>query len=572
MGYKIVDLSDDSAASASVSDALLFTTMCIIGVPVEVQVKDGSIYSGIFHTASVEKDYGIVLKRARMTKKGKNDSNLEIGAIIDTLVVLSGDLVQVIAKGVILQADGTVGCVAEDDIGVVTGNVHPTEFLNCEEVSPKCNKVDLKKSAVDTTQISQIRSLDQNDNKSAYDFINANSGNGLPRKAEEVLGMSKEALPLERMENVDNGNMDGMHHEKIEEVETVSDYVGQIGEERSQGKKDQYEQQRKAHKEDSIDEVQSSSSSVDICHIKPKSVDGKNLGISSYTYPNGVCGSPVVKLDTQDYERPASTDFLPDVSTSTSGVDVPPQSYSASLVSSTSMVPPRGSAFNTNSKEFKLNPGAKTFSPSFTIPRATAPAVPTIANLAYIPNSSPLVPVAGVQPEIGVSPFATRSSLPVKVVQYNNSVVGNGVSGSEYSQPIVGHVGSRPQPVRYAGQYPIQAGPAYVHPNSQPVMVGRMGQLLYVHPVSHDAVQGAAAFSQVSTRSLLTSHQAHLPKHQGNGTAPALQLCVAPPSFVASGQHPFAVPTPIQLSHSPFPTIQPVPVPGANALFSSKFP
>ncbi|XP_043688121.1 polyadenylate-binding protein-interacting protein 3 isoform X2 [Telopea speciosissima] len=564
MGCKIVDNSDDNAALPSVSDALLFTTMCIIGVPVEVQVKDGSIYSGIFHTACVEKNYGIVLKRAKMTKKGKNDSNLEIGAIVDTLVVLSGDLVQVVAKGVILQADVTIGSVAEDDIGAVTGYDCPTECRESEEVSPRCNKVDLKMSAVGTAQISQNRSLDQNENKYVYDFINVSSGDGFSGKAEEVLGMSKKALP---------GNVEGMHQEKIEDVSTVSDYVGQIGKERSQGKKDQYDRQHKAHEEDTINEVQSLSSSMDTFHTKLKSVDGKNLGLSSNNYPNGACASSdpsFVKPVTQDCQRPASTDFLSDVSTSsTSGVDVPPQSCSTSLASSTSMVPPRGSAFNTNSKEFKLNPGAKTFSPSFAIPRATTPAVPTVASMAYISNNSPLVPVAGVQQEIGVGPFAPHSSLPVKFVQYNNSVVGNGGSGSQYSQPIVGQVGSRQQPVRYAGQYPIQAGPPYVHPNSQPVMVGRLGQLLYVHPVSH----GAAAVSQVSSRSLLTSHQAHFPKQQGNGTAPALHLCVAPPSFVAGGQqHPFAIPTPIQLSQSPFPTIQPVPVPGANGLFGSKFP
>lgn len=49
---------ESSAAPSSLNDALLFTTMCIIGLPVDVHVKDGSIYSGIFHTAYVENDYG----------------------------------------------------------------------------------------------------------------------------------------------------------------------------------------------------------------------------------------------------------------------------------------------------------------------------------------------------------------------------------------------------------------------------------------------------------------------------------------------------------------------------------
>ena len=40
---------------------------------------------------------------------------------------------------------------------------------------------------------------------------------------------------------------------------------------------------------------------------------------------------------------------------------------------------------------------------------------------------------------------------------------------------------SRPQPVRYAGQYqPVQAGPAYVHPNSQAVSSRRISLFIFV--------------------------------------------------------------------------------------------
>lgn len=49
---------EENAIADSLSDALLFATMCIIGLPVDVHVKDGSIYSGIFHTACVDDDYG----------------------------------------------------------------------------------------------------------------------------------------------------------------------------------------------------------------------------------------------------------------------------------------------------------------------------------------------------------------------------------------------------------------------------------------------------------------------------------------------------------------------------------
>lgn len=40
---------------------------------------------------------GIVLKKARMTKKGKSDANVGNGALIETLVICSSDLVQVVA-------------------------------------------------------------------------------------------------------------------------------------------------------------------------------------------------------------------------------------------------------------------------------------------------------------------------------------------------------------------------------------------------------------------------------------------------------------------------------------------
>lgn len=57
------------------------------------------------------------------------------------------------------------------------------------------------------------------------------------------------------------------------------------------------------------------------------------------------------------------------------------------------------------------------------------------ANMVYIPNSSPPVPVT-IQPEVGFNTFASRPSMPVKVSQYSNLTVGNGGSGSQFSQPV----------------------------------------------------------------------------------------------------------------------------------------
>ncbi|KAL2944569.1 Polyadenylate-binding protein-interacting protein 4 [Bienertia sinuspersici] len=115
--------STEEETIASLSEALLFTTMCIIGLPVEVHIKDGSIFSGIFHTASVDNGYGVVLKKARMIKKGTHNSNVSNGGLIDTLVVLPGDLVQVVAKGVILPADHISSCASGNDKGTNSGTI-----------------------------------------------------------------------------------------------------------------------------------------------------------------------------------------------------------------------------------------------------------------------------------------------------------------------------------------------------------------------------------------------------------------------------------------------------------------
>jgi len=40
-------------------DRLVYLTSCLIGQHVEAQVKNGSIYSGIFHATNTDKDYGM---------------------------------------------------------------------------------------------------------------------------------------------------------------------------------------------------------------------------------------------------------------------------------------------------------------------------------------------------------------------------------------------------------------------------------------------------------------------------------------------------------------------------------
>eukprot|EP00268_Persea_americana_P028659 TRINITY_DN277_c0_g1_i2.p1 TRINITY_DN277_c0_g1~~TRINITY_DN277_c0_g1_i2.p1 ORF type:complete len:636 (-),score=152.69 TRINITY_DN277_c0_g1_i2:323-2230(-) len=92
-------------------DRLVYSTTFLRGHRVEVQVKDGSMYSGIFHAANIGKDMGIILKMARQTKDGsprgqKPSSGFVSKAPSKTQIIPAKDLVQVIAKDVSLTADG----------------------------------------------------------------------------------------------------------------------------------------------------------------------------------------------------------------------------------------------------------------------------------------------------------------------------------------------------------------------------------------------------------------------------------------------------------------------------------
>ena len=50
--------SPPKAAAPSLAEALLLATVCMVGLPVEVQVRDGSAYAGVLHTACVDDGYG----------------------------------------------------------------------------------------------------------------------------------------------------------------------------------------------------------------------------------------------------------------------------------------------------------------------------------------------------------------------------------------------------------------------------------------------------------------------------------------------------------------------------------
>ncbi|KAF2540513.1 hypothetical protein F2Q68_00030253 [Brassica cretica] len=108
------------------NSTLLIATMCIIGSQVHVHVKDGSVFSGLFYTASVEDGFGIVLKNAKITKKGKSKANVASGTVVETLVITSSNIVQIVAEGVSLPSNVT-GNYEGVNVGSATETLLPSE-------------------------------------------------------------------------------------------------------------------------------------------------------------------------------------------------------------------------------------------------------------------------------------------------------------------------------------------------------------------------------------------------------------------------------------------------------------
>lgn len=477
-----------TTASSPLSEALLLSTMSIIGLPVEVHIKDGSIFSGIFHTASLHKGYGIALKKAKMIKKGTHNANVSSAGLIDTLVVLPGDLVQVVAKGVMLPADYDSGRATCDDEGTVSGTITSSQGSDNEAVSTNER-----------------------------------------RNQERHVGVAM-----------------------------------------VQEKKDGYRYHSKALKE--VPRVNGSSTSLNdnYCNLN---VQKENHEMTAFNHlANGSLSandeSPDVK-QLLDKEFPCTESVASEVSDSAK----PASEASCNPLAVPTERAPQNPLPTRTVKESKLNPSAKVFSPSFPNFRSTPPLLPTVS-VASVPNNIPAVPVASVHPEVGIRPIVPRSSWPMKMVPCVTSTATT-ADGLQYNQPqIAGHIVTRAQTIRHGAQYqPIQAVPPYGHPIPHNGMFGRPGQLVYVHPITHDVIQAPAALSQ-APHPLLTSNQIHIgvAKNEGVLAGPAWPVSVTP-SLMASGPQPFMMPSHIhQLSTPHFSSMRPVPILGPNIPYGAKFP
>ncbi|KAM3370382.1 hypothetical protein ACQJBY_017979 [Aegilops geniculata] len=428
-------------APLAVCEALLLATVCMVGLPVEVQVRDGSAYAGVFHTASLDAGYGVVLKKARKIANGKDNANLVLGAFVDTLVVLPDDLVQVIAKDFSL-ATKDISKTSACDVVAASGLMQPqTSHLG----DPKASR-----------SVEKCSRLCQNSDNPTGKFAPMNSN------------AANVCSPIEHI--VPNWN------------------------------------------------------------AIPTSAD---IGSKDGNVVNSVLATPVVASNVET-SQPINNSSIKAVMSS-----------------------------KTTAKESKLNPHAKVFAPSFASSRPVLAAAPPV-NPNYISNSVSGVPT-------GVPVFQTHShpgssSLSSKVVHYNNLAPGNFGMSPQYVQSVVGHNVGRLDPARLGTPYhPLQVGSTYISPSPQPMVDGKFSPVVYVHPVSQDAMRGTPVMSQVWPRPLLlNSHQASMQKFQG--TAPFFG---APP-VMATGNLPMVMPSPATLVQ-PFQAIHPIMVPSATSMYPGKY-
>ncbi|CAH8255616.1 unnamed protein product [Arabidopsis lyrata] len=114
---------------------LVYFTTCNIGHQVEVHLKNGSVYSGIFHAADVEKDFGIILKMAclmRDSRGTKSRSPLVSKPPSKILIIPADEVVQVIAKDLPVSShNGSDSVQCEKPLELLTDSLI-SQFYNVD--------------------------------------------------------------------------------------------------------------------------------------------------------------------------------------------------------------------------------------------------------------------------------------------------------------------------------------------------------------------------------------------------------------------------------------------------------
>uniref|UniRef100_A0A1J3HPT3 Polyadenylate-binding protein-interacting protein 3 n=1 Tax=Noccaea caerulescens TaxID=107243 RepID=A0A1J3HPT3_NOCCA len=121
-------------------DLFVYLTTCKIGHHVEVHLKNGSVYSGIFHAVDVENNFGIILKMASLIKEGSSRGMKPRAPLVSkppskTFIIPTNELVQVVAKDLPVYSNDVSNSVQSDK---------PLELLTDSSISQSYH-VDLER-------------------------------------------------------------------------------------------------------------------------------------------------------------------------------------------------------------------------------------------------------------------------------------------------------------------------------------------------------------------------------------------------------------------------------------------
>ncbi|CAN6483797.1 unnamed protein product [Victoria cruziana] len=478
-------------------DRLLFLTTSLIGQIVEVQVKNGSIFTGIFHATSAEKEIGIVLKMARLTKdafiKGQKPfSDFSNKAPSKTMIIPSKELVQVMAKDVPLATNGVVNGHAHEKqqdimIDSLISQSHHVEVERKlepwvpDEDIPQCLELE------NIFQNTWIRNWDQFEANEALFGVKSTFDEELYttklEKGPQMKELEKEAWRIareiegEKTQDIHLAEERGVNFPEGFELDEESRFSSVyrvvddgVYEENdgalldacietfgpsSKSNNESFVCERGNStpcftKSDDVTQASSGPNSVACEDSQPLKLDGElelqTLQITKK--PNSdSAGSGKVNLPVQtgnDQAKPvcstaSSTSDSLASATPSSGRTLSPSSSVGSLAS-------EKSTLNPNAKEFRLNPNAKCFTPSLTPLRPQAP----FDSSFYLPANVSTVPhVHGVS--MGLGPTHSFSG----------------------HQPLVYNQQSAPMP---APQGYYTNGPMY----GQQTFVGQSRQVLYM--------------------------------------------------------------------------------------------
>ncbi|KAK8934830.1 hypothetical protein KSP39_PZI014411 [Platanthera zijinensis] len=479
-----------------------------------------------------------------MIEKGKCNSTLEVGALVDTLVVLSNDLVQVIVKDFLLPMEGDI-CYSVGD--------------------SSCQEIDTIDSSV-TDATSRIFGSNE-ENKSIY-FSGDTDIDNMHNVKRLVKSLDNNHHDLVRRDG-------GACEERVEEQShrpVVSVNERQVGANEAHAPENSGSNVEMDSSTNTVAREDHYSSSCFECsqHETADIESHDDLAFKQSLSEDKRCSS-CLKSTADILAKTPSNGQISNILISSSSV-FSDKNFSCSNISASPNLPAAEGTplHSTCTKEFTLNPEAKLFFPSFVSSRSACAVIPNTMNTSYMSGIPPAMPVtAAAQPSFEISSFPNCTPLPAKFVHYSPLVSGHIGINAQYPRSISGPVNTRHQQARFFVQYhpAVQTGTTYVHQHAQPVMVGRAGQLIYMHPISQDPMQGTAVLPQGFP--VLTPCQASIPKFEG-APAQSLQYYMNPYLVASAPVQAYAVPSPVQFS-SPIPAIRPIVVPGGKDFFGSKF-